>query len=425
MKCINCDTDNNLKERTINVGKCKNCGHQFVFDPKAGSPFSDVAFKKYIEYISGPRNVFFTRKQLIYFLERKLYKIPTWNFYVLIIVFIILYCVAISFSIPIIFSVMALMTLLPEINSQKQAMSHRKIKARFLQFLGGVEILISVMFLLRYVTSTEFPGFVFFLVSVAIGLFMIYRGGRVCQNLGDIKDPFSIELTELDSWLNNWSRVNGQLDKLLPSFNQQHTRSFINPDITSYSFDRLIVCDNAAIAQFLIANNFHFDHNCAIVSITGYPKDIFATILDMVKRNPKLVVYAVHDASIPGVSLAHHLQNTPQWFQNTTASIYDVGLTPQQVLNSKGFFIRNSPTSEAKLQPITPEIRATLSPKEIAWLEAGNLVELESLPPGKLLQILSRQLNLNSAKWSDDSNYNTVNSRISTDIAIFSSSSFG
>ncbi|MGI0495795.1 hypothetical protein [Limnospira platensis] len=425
MKCINCGIENNFKERTAYGGRCKSCGHQFVFEPKTGSPFSDPGFQKYIESVSGPGNLLFTKKQLIYFFERKLGRKKKFTPYPYAILFLIIYFwVTILFSVPLLVSFITLMILLAQIKAENQPVSLRKQQARFLQFIGLFEILASVILLMLNVNNIRF---IIFLLSVGLGLFMIYVGESRRQILSHAVDKFPMASTELDTWLNLWSVVNGPIGKLLPPPKQSKSNAMLGPDITSYSFDRLMVCDNSAIAQFLIANNFHFNHNCAIVSITGYPENIFSTILEMAKRNAELVVYAVHDATIRGVSLTHHLRNTPQWFANTTIPIYDVGLTPQQVLNSKGFFIRNSETFEAQSQAISSEIRTTLSPEEIAWLEAGNFVELESLPPAKLLQILSRQFNLNSTKWSDDttSSYSTVDGRTSTDIAIFASSSFG
>ncbi len=33
MKCINCGTDNNLRDRTANQGQCIQCQHPFAFEP--------------------------------------------------------------------------------------------------------------------------------------------------------------------------------------------------------------------------------------------------------------------------------------------------------------------------------------------------------------------------------------------------------
>lgn len=80
--------------------------------------------------------------------------------------------------------------------------------------------------------------------------------------------------------------------------------------MTAYTFNRLVVCDNSSVTQLLIANNFHFENNCAIVSITGYPQRIVSTIMQMLRRNPDLKVYTVDDYSPKGISLAHHLRSS-------------------------------------------------------------------------------------------------------------------
>ncbi|MGB3640647.1 MAG: hypothetical protein WBA39_24190, partial [Rivularia sp. (in: cyanobacteria)] len=83
------------------------------------------------------------------------------------------------------------------------------------------------------------------------------------------------------------------------------------------------ICDSAEVAQLLIANNFHFENNCAVLSITGYPQNIFSTVMEMLRRNPNLKVYALHDASPRGVNLINHLRTSPNWFLNTDVAIYD------------------------------------------------------------------------------------------------------
>ncbi|MEO3706033.1 hypothetical protein [Trichormus azollae] len=80
--------------------------------------------------------------------------------------------------------------------------------------------------------------------------------------------------------------------------------------MTAYTFNRLVVCDNSSVAQLLIANNFHFESNCAILSITGCPQRIFSTTMQMLRPNPDLKVYALHDYSPKGISLAHRLRTS-------------------------------------------------------------------------------------------------------------------
>ena len=113
---------------------------------------------------------------------------------------------------------------------------------------------------------------------------------------------------------------------------QFHFASVTNSNIAllkAYSFDRLVVCDSANIAQLLIANNFHFENNCAILSITGYPQSIFNTTMEMLRRNPDLKVYAIHDCSPKGVSLINHLRTSERWFLNSNVTIIDIGILPR------------------------------------------------------------------------------------------------
>src|SRR5207247_1475135 len=118
--------------------------------------------------------------------------------------------------------------------------------------------------------------------------------------------------------LKKWSHNNCHMYKLLPAPKVASTHANISPEIKQYSFDRLIVCEHAAIAQFLIANNFHFENNCAVLSIDKYPHNIFATVMEMLRRNPSLKVYALHDASPAGVQLTHRLASDSDWFHGSS-----------------------------------------------------------------------------------------------------------
>src|SRR5204863_2586986 len=99
------------------------------------------------------------------------------------------------------------------------------------------------------------------------------------------------------------------------------------PDIPLYSFDRAVICDRARTVDLLLANNFHFENNCAVLSVEGYPPGPFATVRTMLQRNPRLQVYALHDATFAGCVLARRLTSDPAWFQGQVR-VLDVGLRP-------------------------------------------------------------------------------------------------
>jgi DNA-directed RNA polymerase subunit RPC12/RpoP len=72
MKCIQCGTDNKLKERYENQGRCKNCGHEFAFELTTATPYylsklTDTFFQNLIIGISVNNTFNFTSKQLFYF----------------------------------------------------------------------------------------------------------------------------------------------------------------------------------------------------------------------------------------------------------------------------------------------------------------------------------------------------------------------
>jgi hypothetical protein len=50
--------------------------------------------------------------------------------------------------------------------------------------------------------------------------------------------------------------------------------------------------------------------------------------MEMLRRNPDLKVYAIHDSSPKGVSLINHLRNSERWFLNSSVTIIDIGLFP-------------------------------------------------------------------------------------------------
>lgn len=108
---------------------------------------------------------------------------------------------------------------------------------------------------------------------------------------------------------------------------QPATKRSLEPDIADYSFDRAVICDRARTVDILLANNYHFENNCAVLSVEGYPAGPFETVLGMLKRNPKLQVFALHDATPVGCRLAHRLATEPEWFAGQTRVI-DVGLHP-------------------------------------------------------------------------------------------------
>ncbi|MGD1911089.1 MAG: hypothetical protein ACFB2X_09605 [Rivularia sp. (in: cyanobacteria)] len=435
MKCVNCGVDNNLKERTENQGKCKNCNHTFTFEPQSRDTkykFTDPFFKKIITDISANETLYFTPKQFIYALNRRLNKKNIKGNGWIGLIFFLIIMMAI-FQVPI-FIIIGLAIILFMIhsylqsNSEKNKVKVRKDHARFIQTSGILILIVGILF------SLSINSFPLFVISVILGMLLIYLGTIQIKYLADAAETFIINQNLFQNWINRWQEINGTITNMLPSPRQENTPANINPDITAYSFDRVVICDSAEIAQLLIANNFHFENNCAVLSITGYPENIFDTVMEMLRRNPDLQVYALHNASPRGVTLVNHLRTSPNWFLNTNVTIYDLGLLPRQLMNNSKVFIQASEEYARDARNLSIDVKRDLTAAEIEWLESGKFVELESFTPKRLLRVVtqgiakSRQagsLQSDSADSTFIGGYDDYDNDNDSSITIFAVDSFG
>jgi len=410
MKCIQCGTDNNLRDRTGNQGRCKNCNHPFAFEPTSmgNIKITDPFFAKAIADISANNTLYFTPKQLLYLLDKRqkqrglLKSISFYLFWnVLVLVFFGQFLVEIieefSFIIAaIIVNIIFIVRFYRDSQSSEFNYQQRQDNAKNLKIIGGLLLGIGL------ITSLSFDSFPIFVVNVILGMLSIYLGTRPTKPQAEISQSFLFPQNQFQEWLNRWNQVNGQIIKMLPSPREESTPVLVSPEISAYSFDRLVVCDSAAIAQLLIANNFHFENNCAVLSVTGYPQSIFSTVMDMLRRNPELKVYALHDANPRGMGLVHRLRSSSKWFGNSNVAIIDLGLLPRQLFSSRKVFVQSSDTSAQTAKQLPAPVREQLSTEELEWLESGKFVELESFTPQKLMQVVtqgiagSRNLDLES-----------------------------
>ena len=403
MKCIHCGTDNDLRDRTNNFGRCKRCDRPFAFEPSTVKDtalnFTDPFFAKAIADISANNTLSFTPKQFSYFLDRRLKKRIGksgfgWLFlYLFFNVWATLFFGGFlsfilrgsSFLIAsLVTNLIFIITFFNYSHSRKFSDRTRNANARNLQIVGGI-ILAGGTFL-GLVSLRSFPVFAAYIV---LGMISIFLGTRQKIRQSTITEEFLFEQNQFQDWIDRWVAANATIDKMLPAPREISNPVTVSSEVSAYSFDRLVVTDSTAIAQLLIANNFHFENNCAILSITGYPQNIFSTVMNMLHRNPELKVYAIHDASPRGVSLVHNLRTSPQWFQNSHIEIFDLGLLPRQILASRNTYVRNSDESARTARQLPEAVRQSLSQPELAWLDSGNFVELESFTPQRIIRVLN------------------------------------
>jgi hypothetical protein len=397
--------------------------------------FTDPFFAKAIADISVNNTLFFTPKQFLYFLDKRLKNKVLPHLALLICLYAIFSVwIAIVFDTFLssflknnasllgltLFNIGCVYYLFNLSNSSTSSPQTRRRSATDLQ-LWGAFIAFSGAY---YGVITNSP--IIYGIAAFVGLSAFWTGFFQRKKLEKIPQVFSINAVQMLGWLDSWIRVNGSVSQLLPSISNALPAQHITPDpnATHYSFDRLVVCQSDEITQMLIANNFHFENNCAILSISGYPQRIFDTTMQMLRRNPELRVFAFHDCSPEGIKVAQELRTNTLWFPDETIVIVDIGLSPRQILAAKkDMFIQSSKNSAQASRSLPSSLRENLSQVELEWLDGGNFVELESFTPQQLIQVLNRSIaNSQQLTMGEDSTLILVGG---SDTSFYTIESFG
>ena len=222
-----------------------------------------------------------------------------------------------------------------------------------------------------------------------------YLGGLICLSISGLGlfmlryagNPFeTLSFSSFEGALAKWRSVNGDPPGLLvPARLPGQASAELQAELESYSFDRAVITDMAETADLLLANDFHFENNCAVLSIDGSPAYAFETVRRMLRKNPRIEVFALHDCTVQGCSLAWKLRNDEQWFKGFE-KVYDVALRPAQTPALKRFWER------VPEEAMHPGISAT----EAQWLRKWS-VSLAALRPEQLIKRLYRAMQAKEA----------------------------
>ena len=335
MKCIYCGADSKLRDRT--AGRCPRCRHPFAFEPTRDRyKVTDPQFESAVERVSGGGKVQFTQRQLWYEFNRK------W------------------------------------------------MKPGFLRRPWGVLPLVGA-----YCGSRAADG----LSEVLLWLFLAVLGaaagiaaGRLLTVWADYRAPRPrrprIPFDAFQrQYLGRWRQVHGDVglpgllpvrQAALPAMQRE-----VPADVAAFSFDRAVVTDRWETAQMLVANRFHFEHNCAVLSVDGYPDGIADTVKEMLRRNPHLTVFALHDASVSGCLLPLTLRE-PEWFPDPAIRVVDLGLRPGTARRAR------VPALAGARPQVPPRLAEILPAEDVAWLAHGHTAELAALRPEQVLRAAYR-----------------------------------
>ncbi|MBA4189220.1 MAG: hypothetical protein C0467_14585 [Planctomycetaceae bacterium] len=318
MKCIRCMKDSNYKDRSDRT--CPNCKHKFAFEPRGGDPITDMLFLNAINGVSGDGHIKFGVENLYYEVNRrwKRQRAP-------------LGCIA------------------------------------FFLFAAVAIFGYAVIAKPRHVNNYYIFGAAALLVT---GIAAMSRISRPLVRM---------DLATFNRLWDRWREVHGIPKGLIERAPLPEFPKDLEADIGDYSFDRAVICDRARTVDLLVANNFHFENNCAVLSVDGYPKGPFKVIMAMLRRNPKLQVFVLHDATIPGCRLAHQLIKDPQWFGGAGLRVIDLGLRPRHADPFHGLLLEGP--------SIQPNEEEGISFGEAMWLSKYRL-ELAAARPEQILKRL-------------------------------------
>ncbi|MCI0458047.1 MAG: hypothetical protein L0Z62_13870 [Gemmataceae bacterium] len=301
--------------------KCPGCGGTFAFEPREGDPVTDVAFKKAIEAVSAEGRVRWGVEHLYYEVCRRTRFHPA-----------LVGCLAVA--------------------------------------AGAVAVAAAI-------TGIDNPLALWALIPAGL-LGLIALATHHSSRFPRVDDPTFRRLYD------RWVEVHGAPPGVIVRMPQPSELREVEPDIADYSFDRAVICDRARTVDLLLANNFHFENNCAVLSVEGYPSGLFETVRKMIKRNPRLAVYALHDATPKGCALAHQLATDPNWFAGQV-KVIDVGLRPSHAPRFRGLLLGSKTPGVATSDAITAW--------EAAWL-ASYALEVAAVRPEQVIKRLFHAINL-------------------------------
>jgi hypothetical protein len=323
VKCVRCGLDSRKRERTGKV--CPGCHKEFAFDPNAGDPFSDAAFEAAISAVSAQGSLRWGVEHLYYELCRR----------------------------------------------------KRKRLSPLAAWAFVIALLVGAVALARHASP------LFWLAVILLGWVMAMLVRERIRGIPiGARDEVGIALATFDHLWARWLAVHDKPDGLITRKAKEETRRRpAEPDLPDYSFDRAVICDRARTVDLLIANNFHFENNCAVLAIGGYPQGPFETVRAMLQKNPRLQVFALHDATTAGCRLAHRLAHEKDWFPGR--AVTDVGLRPAHAAPFRGLLLPHF---------MTVEVGNGIAADEVAWMSRYAL-ELAAIRPEQVLKRLYRAIN--------------------------------
>jgi hypothetical protein len=323
MKCIRCQHDARYPERS---GKrCPKCRGAYAFELRDGDPLSDAAWQKTIDLLGAGGTVRFTRENL------------------------------------------------------RAALARRMRTSRVGPFIAGLVPGVILITLSAILLSEGQAGAA--LVPLAIYLPILALAVRAARSI----PPCPIDGDRFDRLLRQWKEAHGPVAGLISPKSHGHRASAaLDEELSRYSFDRAVICDQPETVDLLLGNNFHFENNCAVLTLGGYPEHAAPMVRKMLRQNPRLEVFVLHDATPEGCTTAWRLRHEAGWFDSPEVRIFDVALRPGQAKKMRRLVWSHR-------APIFIAEHPALDASERSWL-SRHTMHLAALPPEQLIKRLYRAM---------------------------------
>lgn len=241
-------------------------------------------------------------------------------------------------------------------------------------------------------------GLVIFLVSVFLAIFkspafllLIILGFVLMIVSAVLFNDYKLRYTPEDFEsivLKRWESKKGKVEKLINS-KELDFKTPEHTDLFDYSFDALIITGDIEIANFLIKNDFHFKNKTAIVTYKKYPNHLFPYVIEQIEKNPSIPIILIHNADIMYADLKKVIQKN--WFTGLKVNIIDLGITPHQVRKSKMVIKYKRKNFDAS--HLNYDL-SEYSDKDKYWFKNGYYVDMNIIPPVKLLNMLEKAISI-------------------------------
>lgn len=150
--------------------------------------------------------------------------------------------------------------------------------------------------------------------------------GSVCL-LSGLMGPGKLDIPHLRRMLEKYEAKKGAVSFLL-----RDDQPLANPpsdwaeqDLYDYGVEGILIVSRPILVDLFVMNGLHAANRVLVVSECGYPNYIVRNVNRILSEQPGVSVYALHDVSADGASMAARLRNS-EIFHLIDHSITDLGI---------------------------------------------------------------------------------------------------